>query len=168
MKQLVYLLLLFLVAAGCKKETNKEQRWLRLTIDGVPTECSRSIQASGNAIRYNNLPTQLLAVSGGWNQGATRGDVELELFGYKNTTGEWTLDAPSRATLWLETKTSTGALVSETYHASGNEAKMAITQVDDNYIKGSFSFVAYTNQGPGLPLLKKTVTGGEFHIRRNP
>lgn len=168
MKRTAFLPLLFLLAAlSCRKENKQEKNYLRLNLDGTSIECSRAIQASGDAIRYTNLPTQLLYVSGGLNLENTKGDIEPELFDYKNTTGEWVLNSPGKATVWLEKTTGTGAIVSETYVARGNETKLTITEVDDRYIRGSFSFVAYMNTGPGVNVQKR-VTGGAFAIKRNP
>ncbi|HEV7332157.1 MAG TPA: hypothetical protein VGN63_14065 [Flavisolibacter sp.] len=167
MKAYCTLLLCLLLLVGCRKKEEAFSSYLRFTMDGKTIECSRNIEASGNYIRGTNLNTQVITISGDWTTSVQEaGSIALELFNYNNTTGEWQLESPGGATLWLEFLNGS-LLTGGTYSARGADTKLIIEQVDDRYIKGRFSFDASMITGPGTAV-KKTVTNGAFHIKRNP
>ncbi len=150
---------IFLLFVSCSKSkdssSNSFTSYLKGKVDGVAFECNTHIQAT----RPQPPGDSHLVFSGGWSTGS------IELINSNSsgsiTPGEYIFVASEyrRATIWIN-----GNLYyagddpsSGTLQGSG---KITILEISSEYVKGNFEFITYAN-----PV--KSITNGEFHIKRS-
>ena len=152
-------------SSGCNKDTEKFQSYLRFKLDNAQIECNAHINATYMPATIG--PDNIITISGNWPDGS----ISLELNEAQVlTTTEYTFraDKSRRAFLWITISPGStriysagdGGIVNNTVIGSG---KITITEINPDYIKGTFEFVT------GVEMFTntiKTVTGGEFHIKR--
>ena len=151
----------FMFLVGCKKSESTQhfQSYFRMTIDGT-----RTVTAD-QEITASNPRTPLLVLYGRWSTG----ELRIELNSYDNSLGEKIIVAnPGGITTPRFSLFDPG---SEGYYAGDDgisqtvtgSGKINILEISNEYIKGTFQFIS----GPRYNVIR-TVTNGEFHIKRAP
>ncbi len=173
MQKAIIIIILFseLLFTGCKKDSNQTnppatppafQSYIKFKVDNVPVECNAQISAS-------YLP--LIPDTSIWIAGASNiADIRLQVSGNQQllTTGTYTFNSAKwhSGTIWTK---SPGAvryvagmdLFLMNYSGSGY---VTITEISAQYVKGTFEFIT----GIDIPTITfKTVTNGEFYVKRN-
>lgn len=152
---------------NCNKSKDSSTDYLKGKMDGVAFECNANIKAN----------TPMPGSSGGGSDPTiiitgemSMYSIKLNIYGEGSSiaTGTYVFQADKNrsATIWHNNV--------DAYYAgpSGGfgpvlligSGKITILEISKNYIKGSFEFVTAANGAPALP---KTVTDGEFYIKRS-
>ncbi|GAA4746105.1 hypothetical protein [Flavisolibacter ginsenosidimutans] len=143
------------VFVGCKKSALPPvTEYLRLAVDGVVVNATQGLHARSSVY---------LTIGGTWAGGST----SIEIHNFQNATGEWTVNPNYTTSPRMELfENGTGYYAGDggTFGPQLGNGKVTISYIDDNYIKGTFEFVTAPE---GATLIKKTVTGGEFSIKRS-
>lgn len=155
---------------GCGKPKDFSENYLRGKIDGVAFECS-------NIRAHKPMPTPgsgsdpTLIVTGEWPMYT----IKLNIYGEDGIAGVsitestyvFQADRNRSATIWYNGVDgyyagNGGGWGTPAYLAGSGS--ITILTIDKNYIKGSFEFHTDVNGATGL---SKTVTDGEFYIKRS-
>jgi hypothetical protein len=160
MKQILILYLACSFLSGCKKSSQSFQSYLRMTIDGT-----RAVTADLEIRANNPRGGNALFVSGRWSGG----DLSISLNPYDNSIGEKIIVPTTFTNITPRFSLDDPEL----YYAGDNglsggvvgSGKINILEISNDYVKGTFQFTSgrnsFTNQ-------IRTVTNGEFYIKRDP
>jgi hypothetical protein len=166
MKRTIILIVIFAVLSGvnCKKDnTQSFQSYLKFKLDNVQTECNAHITAT--YLPSTISPDVIITISGNWTDGA----IALKLNeGQVLTPGTYIFqNGTSRSgELWTTGPLARyyAAVGGGVFNPSINDSgQITITEISADYIKGSFDFVTHVD---GSTNTFKTITSGEFHIKR--
>jgi hypothetical protein len=162
---------ILLLFANCSKPKDYSTDYLKGNINGVAFECN-NIKAntpmpgpSGSG--GGNDPT--IIITGEWPMYT----LKLNIYGEGSSiaTGTYVFQADKHrsATIWYNSVDAyyagpSGGGFSGLPLSLTGTGKITILEINKKYIKGSFEFVTAVS---GVPGLSKTVTGGEFHIKRS-
>ncbi len=154
-KQLLILFAVLSFLGSCKKTKPPFKSYFRLTINGTAVTADQEIRASGT--NQNGA----LFLYGRW----LTGELSISLLSYDNTLGEKIVSSNTGSPRFELYEGQT------LYYAGDNgfsgsqtgSGKINILEINDGFVKGTFQFVSgpymFTNQ-------IRTVTNGEFHIKR--
>jgi hypothetical protein len=153
-----------LCCASCKKSAPPPfQSYLKFNLDAVQTECNAHIKATFMSPSLG--PDNILTISGDW----AGGSIELDLNdGQVLIPGTYTFQSRKwrTADIWINEPTGRyysagwGGLLKSRLYGSG---QITISEISPEYVKGTFEFVT----GVDIHTTDlKTVTNGEFHIKR--
>jgi hypothetical protein len=166
MKQtIIAFLCVALICFSCKKDNSPStstpvfQSYLKFKLDGTATESSTLIRAS----YLQGIPDSVVGISGAWANGsiALRASKQplLTLGTYIFIAGKW--DA---GTIWTNSPANRYVAGAGSFLGSyGGSGQITITELSNEYVKGTFEFVTVPDPATGI---FKTVTNGEFHIKR--
>ncbi len=160
MKTLLIVCLFSSLLVSCKQDVEPFQPYFRMVIDGRLVTCDKEIR--GSSPKIGNTVT----LYGRW----AAGELTIELL-YSNKIGEKTVKAIASdyrfdgpRFIMYDAESIYCAGDEGVYGGVKGSGKINILEISDEYVKGTFEFVA-----PGLnPPIKKTVINGEFYIKRNP
>jgi Family of unknown function (DUF6252) len=155
-----------LLCLGCKKYPPQNtspvfQSYLKFKLNNVPIECTALIKAT--YFLPSITPDTAITITGSWADG----DIALAVIkGQLLTPGTYTFTSSKlhSGTIW--TKSPAGRYIAGAdlflgvYNGSG---QITITEISTDYVKGNFDFIT------GVDITTntfKTVTSGEFHIKR--
>lgn len=155
------LLILVITNSSCKKDISSSN-YLRGKVDGVGFECATSdISATTGSAGESTI-----FISGGWPSYTLR--LLMDGQGTDITEGTYTFQTGKKlnAVIWQNnTPYSTGYFCGFftpcTFSGSG---RITILEINKKKIRGTFEFTTGIYAGTGL---FKTVTDGDFFIRRN-
>ncbi|OSZ77563.1 hypothetical protein CAP36_14410 [Chitinophagaceae bacterium IBVUCB2] len=150
--------------SSCKKSNSPDptpvfQSYLKFKLDGVTTECTSLI----NATYFAGIPDSVVTVTGAWANGsiAFRASKKPLL-----TTGTYPFMSTKwdHGTIWTQTPAARYVAGADTHLSSyGGSGQIIITEQSSQYVKGTFEFITVQDPATGI---FKTVTDGEFHIKR--
>ncbi len=168
MKKAFFILTAALFMISCKKGSNDFTSYLKGKVDGVAFESNSNIKAFKPMPipgQSGNDPT--LIITGDWPMYSLKLNIYGE--GSSISTGTYVFQAGKNrsATLWYN-----GI---DAYYAGYNfcigcpiqlygSGRITILEISDKSIKGTFEFISAVN---GATMLSKTVTEGEFNIKRS-
>ena len=165
MKKGVWIYSIFFVGIltnSCSKdEVPVFQSYFKMTIDGTrEVKADLEIRASG--------PPSLSSLYGRWSTG----ELSISLFQYNNSLGKKIVEGSGapiilRFNLYDPGQTSYYAGDNGPFGTVTGSGMINILEISNEYVKGTFEFVAIGGSGVH-PNEIKTVTNGEFHIKRGP
>jgi hypothetical protein len=157
-KQIVTVIcIIALGISSCKKETAPTfVSYLKMNINGVPVENDSYIRASGNSPGYGPPPHLLSIAANLKPYNANKNSIEWEIFDFMEVPGEYVIPGPVGTIRYITLFQPEATFVAQS-------GKVTILEVDNNLIKGTFEFITKVEFFTGL---RKTVTNGEFHIKR--
>ena len=145
---------------GCSKNSPAPfTSYLKGKVDGIAFECNTGIDASKP---YLSGDTHLV-FSGSWSAGS------IELINSNSSgpiiPGEYIFAANEyrRGTIWINGATY-GAGDDPSLGVLNGSGKITILEISSDYVKGNFEF---TTKPDDITHIVKTITNGEFYIKRN-
>lgn len=166
-KIIVYaIVLVTVITSACKKDKVLFQSYLKGKMNGVAFECNANISAN----KPEPIPGQgsdpTIRIWGEWPMHSIKLFITGE--GVSLRAGSYVFEGgKNRSATILENNV-------DAYYAGDSgfgdpiplygSGRITILEISKNYIKGSFEFVTTTYGITGMP---KTVTDGEFYIKRN-
>ncbi len=144
----------FLIA-GCKKKEAAPPfvSYLKLDIDGTTAENDRYINASGY-----RTPPHLIGIAANLKPYIfNKNSIEWEIYDFMEAPGEYAIPGPVGTIRYITLFQPEATFVAKA-------GKITILEVDKNYIKGTFEFITHIDQYTGI---QKTITNGQFHIKRS-
>lgn len=146
---------------GCKKGSTDFVSYIKGKIDGIAFECNTNIWATPGAAGDNIIsfrgdvsPYSIRFYLDGQGSNITTGSYNFQTGIIRNSILYQNNDGYSSGYFC-------GFASPCTFYGSGN---VTITEISKNYIRGTFQFTTDVNGATGL---LKTVTNGEFHIKRD-
>lgn len=157
--RLFYFFIILLLVAGCRKSDKPFQSNINMTLDGDKINFSRDIYASSSS-------SPILDIYGYGSVASGDGNFSINLYNFDNKIGVKSFGNLGAIGLAIKRSIGGGGQISETYSASGSDAKLTILEIDDKYIKGTFEAVVTSQATAISPSVTKYITNGEFRILR--
>jgi Family of unknown function (DUF6252) len=162
MKKVIFILLTAFFLMSCKKGSDDFTSYIKGKLDGVAFECTSNIWATPG-----KAGNKIISFRGDWLSNSIR--FYLDGQGSNITTGSYNFQTGiERNAVVYENNDGysagyfCGGFAPCTFYGSG---KITIVELSKKYIKGSFEFVAEAS--PPSTRISKTVSEGEFYIKRN-
>ncbi len=151
--------------SSCKKD-DFSSSYLKGKLDGVPFESNSNITANTPQPGQSGPSDPILNITGDWPGYILKLHINELTPGNNISAGTYFFESGKTrsATMWENNTlyyagSSTFCFCPIILHGSGS---ITISSIDKKYVRGSFQFTSEPNMG-----ITKTVTDGEFYIKRN-
>ncbi len=146
---------------GCKKDSDSSSDYLKGKVDGVAFECSSNIWAT-----VGRAGDKIIAFRGDWPGWSIRFYLDGQGSDITKGSYDFVTGVVRNAVVYQDNDGySAGYFCASfspcSYYGSG---KVTIDKISKNHISGKFEFVTPVNGATGM---SKTVTNGEFNIKRD-
>ena len=152
---------------SCKKGSDDFTNYIKGKLDGVAFESNSNIKAfKPMPVPGQNGSDPTLIITGDWPMYSLKLNIYGEGSSISKGTYVFQADKNRSATLWYNGVDAYYAGNGSSFlplqlHGSG---RITILEISEKSIKGTFEFISEVN---GANMLSKTVTEGEFHIKRS-
>jgi hypothetical protein len=164
-RQITVLFLLLSFFSGCSKNNDPQiQSYFKGKLDGVAFECTSNITAN-TPEPISGPPDPTIRITGNWLNNSIKLMLISESSSITTTTYTFQADKNRSATLYIGSEAyyagPSGTFMPPALHGSGS---ITISEVSKNAVKGTFSFTSEISPATGLA---KSITDGEFYVKRN-